>query len=194
MPCFTAALAPATKTHHAHETRPGALGALRVSREFAMKSSNNSKVLAAMIAPVRAMALVSTSVAAIVLARQRWRKITRISLTQPVTRAPVPRSSSPVRCIRRPNLESPIPVTSIGGEEIFQQGQNSVGDILNDLPQLRSTLRSRIRARAPALLALTCSICGASAQRTLVLGQRPSPCRRRHAQQRVFAGREYNPE
>ncbi|WP_294120772.1 Plug domain-containing protein, partial [Sphingomonas sp.] len=41
--------------------------------------------------------------------------------------------------IRRPNLESPIPVTSIGGEEFFETGTVSVGDTLNDLPALRST-------------------------------------------------------
>src|SRR5687768_15809757 len=41
--------------------------------------------------------------------------------------------------IRRPNIDSQVPVTSIGGEEFFQQGQNNVGDTLNDLPQLRST-------------------------------------------------------
>jgi len=41
--------------------------------------------------------------------------------------------------IRRPNLESVVPVTSIQGEQFFQTGQTSVGDALNDLPQLRST-------------------------------------------------------
>jgi outer membrane receptor protein involved in Fe transport len=41
--------------------------------------------------------------------------------------------------IRRPNLESAIPITSVGGEEFFETGEVSVGDELNDLPQLRST-------------------------------------------------------
>lgn len=41
--------------------------------------------------------------------------------------------------IRRPNLDSVIPITSIAGEQFFQQGQTNVGDTLNDLPQLRST-------------------------------------------------------
>jgi len=41
--------------------------------------------------------------------------------------------------IRRPNLESVVPVTSIQGEQFFQKGSTSVGDQLNDLPQLRST-------------------------------------------------------
>ncbi|HEY6661426.1 MAG TPA: TonB-dependent receptor [Sphingomicrobium sp.] len=41
--------------------------------------------------------------------------------------------------IKRPNLESPIPVTSLQGEQFFQRGQTNIGDALNDLPQLRST-------------------------------------------------------
>jgi outer membrane receptor protein involved in Fe transport len=41
--------------------------------------------------------------------------------------------------IRRPNLDSNLPVTSLGGEEFFQQGQTNVGETLNELPQLRST-------------------------------------------------------
>ena len=49
--------------------------------------------------------------------------------------------------IRRPNLESVVPVTSIQGEQFFQTGQTSVGDALNDLPQLRSTLARDIRRR-----------------------------------------------
>ena len=41
--------------------------------------------------------------------------------------------------IRKPNLTSSIPVTSLQGEQFFQRGQTNVGDALNDLPQLRST-------------------------------------------------------
>lgn len=41
--------------------------------------------------------------------------------------------------IRRPNLESGVPVTSISGERFIQQGNTNVGDALNELPQLRST-------------------------------------------------------
>jgi outer membrane receptor protein involved in Fe transport len=42
--------------------------------------------------------------------------------------------------IRRPNLESQVPITSISGESFLQQSSNSIGDTLNDLPQLRSTI------------------------------------------------------
>ena len=36
--------------------------------------------------------------------------------------------------IARPNLESSVPVTTVTGEELFQTGSTSVGDLLNDLP------------------------------------------------------------
>ncbi|HSX54449.1 MAG TPA: TonB-dependent receptor, partial [Sphingomonas sp.] len=45
--------------------------------------------------------------------------------------------------IRRPNDTSPVPITVVSGEEIFQTGRVSVGDVLNDLPQLRSSLGSQ---------------------------------------------------
>jgi outer membrane receptor protein involved in Fe transport len=41
--------------------------------------------------------------------------------------------------IRRPNLSSPVPITSMSAEELPEQGQASIGDALNDLPSLRST-------------------------------------------------------
>ena len=41
--------------------------------------------------------------------------------------------------IRSPNLESTVPITSVSGAELFENSKTSVGDILNELPQLRST-------------------------------------------------------
>ncbi len=41
--------------------------------------------------------------------------------------------------IRRPNLESTVPITSLNGEQFFEQGNTNIGEILNELPQLRST-------------------------------------------------------
>ncbi|MEO7248451.1 MAG: TonB-dependent receptor plug domain-containing protein, partial [Novosphingobium sp.] len=41
--------------------------------------------------------------------------------------------------IKRPNLDSTIPVTSVGADAITEAGQISVGDQLNQLPQLRAT-------------------------------------------------------
>jgi outer membrane receptor protein involved in Fe transport len=41
--------------------------------------------------------------------------------------------------IRRPNLESNVPITSVSAEELTNRGQVNIGDALNDLPSLRST-------------------------------------------------------
>ncbi|RDC59281.1 Vitamin B12 transporter BtuB [Alteripontixanthobacter maritimus] len=41
--------------------------------------------------------------------------------------------------IQRPNLDSPVPVTSVAAEELLDDGALSLGDALNDLPSLRST-------------------------------------------------------
>lgn len=41
--------------------------------------------------------------------------------------------------IRRPNLDSSVPITSISTAELSQRGEVSLGDALNDLPALRST-------------------------------------------------------
>ena len=44
--------------------------------------------------------------------------------------------------IARPNLDSPVPVTSVEASEILDDGAISLGDALNDLPSLRSTFSS----------------------------------------------------
>ena len=49
--------------------------------------------------------------------------------------------------IKRPNLESPVPITSITNDELTQQGQVTVGDALNDLPALRSTFSQQNSGR-----------------------------------------------
>lgn len=49
--------------------------------------------------------------------------------------------------IQRPNLESPVPITSVTQEELSNQGQVSVGDALNDLPALRSTFSQQNSGR-----------------------------------------------
>ncbi len=41
--------------------------------------------------------------------------------------------------ISRPTLDSPIPVTTVTAADITRTGQTNVGDVLNDLPSLRST-------------------------------------------------------
>jgi outer membrane receptor protein involved in Fe transport len=49
--------------------------------------------------------------------------------------------------IQRPNLSSPVPITSITQDELTNQGQVSVGDALNDLPALRSTFSQQNSGR-----------------------------------------------
>ena len=41
--------------------------------------------------------------------------------------------------IRRPNLESTVPITSVGPQDLTSRGEVSLGDALNDLPSMRST-------------------------------------------------------
>ena len=72
--------------------------------------------------------------------------------------------------IRSPNLESNLPVTSIAGEEIFQQGQNNLGDTLNDLPQLRSTVAQQNPGLGIGIAGLNLlDLRGLGTQRTLTL-------------------------
>jgi len=72
--------------------------------------------------------------------------------------------------IRRPNLDSVVPVTSIGGEQFFQQGQNNVGDALNELPQLRATFGQQNAGRFLGTTGLNLlDLRGLGTNRTLVL-------------------------
>jgi outer membrane receptor protein involved in Fe transport len=72
--------------------------------------------------------------------------------------------------IRRPNLESAVPITSIGGEEFFQTAQISVGDVLNELPQLRNTFSQQNSTRFLGTRGLNLlDLRGLGTQRTLVL-------------------------
>lgn len=72
--------------------------------------------------------------------------------------------------IRRPNLESTVPITSISGEEFFQQGQTNIGDTLNELPQLRSTFGQQNAGRFLGTTGLNLlDLRGLGSQRTLVL-------------------------
>ncbi|HEX8239219.1 MAG TPA: TonB-dependent receptor [Allosphingosinicella sp.] len=72
--------------------------------------------------------------------------------------------------IRRPNLESSVPITSIGGEEFFQTGQTAIGDVLNELPALRSTFSQSNSTRFLGTGGLNLlDLRGLGTQRTLVL-------------------------
>lgn len=72
--------------------------------------------------------------------------------------------------IRRPNLDSPIPVVSVGGEEFFQQGHTNLGESLNDLPQLRATFGQQTPGLGIGIAGLNLlDLRGLGVQRTLVL-------------------------
>ncbi|HEU4958903.1 MAG TPA: TonB-dependent receptor [Sphingomonas sp.] len=72
--------------------------------------------------------------------------------------------------IRRPNLESPVPVTTIQGEEFFHTGTTSVGDVLNELPALTSTFSQSNSTRFLGTSGLNLlDLRGLGTQRTLVL-------------------------
>lgn len=72
--------------------------------------------------------------------------------------------------IRRPNDESTVPITSVTGDEIFETGSISVGDQLNDLPQLRSTYSQQNSTRFLGTRGLNLlDLRGLGTSRTLVL-------------------------
>lgn len=72
--------------------------------------------------------------------------------------------------IRRPNLESPLPVTSVGGQEFFQTGNISVGDKLAELPSIRSTFTQANSTRFLGTSGLNLlDLRGLGTTRTLVL-------------------------
>ncbi len=72
--------------------------------------------------------------------------------------------------IARPNLESTVPITSIQGEELFENGQVSLGDALNELPALRSTFSQANSTRFLGTAGLNLlDLRGLGTQRTLVL-------------------------
>lgn len=80
--------------------------------------------------------------------------------------------------IRRPNLESVVPITTLSGDEFFETGTISVGDVLNDLPQLRSTYSQQNSTRFLGTRGLNLlDLRGLGTSRTLVLvdGRRHVP-------------------
>ena len=72
--------------------------------------------------------------------------------------------------IRRPNLDSAVPVTSLGNEDFTQTGQVSIGDVLNDLPAMRSTFSTSNSTRFIGTAGLNLlDLRGLGTSRTLVL-------------------------
>ncbi|MGF1550862.1 MAG: TonB-dependent receptor domain-containing protein [Sphingomonadaceae bacterium] len=72
--------------------------------------------------------------------------------------------------IVRPNLSSNVPITSVGEDEILDQGALSLGDALNDLPSLRSTFSTSNSQRFIGTTGLNIlDLRGLGTDRTLVL-------------------------
>jgi outer membrane receptor protein involved in Fe transport len=72
--------------------------------------------------------------------------------------------------IRRPNLTSTVPITSVTIAELPNQGQASIGDALNDLPALRSTFSQQNSGRFIGTAGLNLlDLRGLGTARTLVL-------------------------
>lgn len=77
--------------------------------------------------------------------------------------------------IARPNLDSPVPVTSVAAGELLNDGAISLGDALNDLPSLRSTFSTSNSQRfigTSGLNILDLRGLGTSRTLTLVNGRR----------------------
>ena len=80
--------------------------------------------------------------------------------------------------IRSPNLSSVNPITSVGGEVVFQQADTNIGETLNDLPQLASTFAQSNPGLGIGIAGLNLlDLRGLGTQRTLVLvnGRRHVP-------------------
>ncbi|MEA3004690.1 MAG: hypothetical protein QOH81_3478 [Sphingomonadales bacterium] len=72
--------------------------------------------------------------------------------------------------IRRPNLESNVPITSVSAEELTNRGEVNIGDALNDLPALRSTFSQSNSVRFIGTTGLNIlDLRGLGTSRTLVL-------------------------
>lgn len=72
--------------------------------------------------------------------------------------------------IRQPNQESVSPITTVTGDQFFETGRISVGDVLNDLPQLRNTYSQQNSTRFLGTRGLNLlDLRGLGTSRTLVL-------------------------
>jgi outer membrane receptor protein involved in Fe transport len=72
--------------------------------------------------------------------------------------------------IARPNLDSTVPIVTLGAEEIFQTSNSAVGDLLNELPSLRNTYSQQNSSRTLGTAGLNLlDVHGLGTSRTLVL-------------------------
>ena len=72
--------------------------------------------------------------------------------------------------ISRPNLDSPVPITTVSATELLSRGSLSIGDTLNQLPQFRSTFSQANSTRFIGTAGINAlDLRGLGTSRTLVL-------------------------
>jgi outer membrane receptor protein involved in Fe transport len=72
--------------------------------------------------------------------------------------------------IARSSLESSVPITTLSAEDLYHSGDTSIGDMLNDLPGLRSTFSQSNSSRFLGTAGINLiDLRGLGTQRTLVL-------------------------
>ena len=72
--------------------------------------------------------------------------------------------------INAPNLTSAVPITSVSGQQFYETGKVSIGDVLNNLPSIRSTFSEQNATRFLSTAGLNLvDLRGLGTQRTLVL-------------------------
>jgi outer membrane receptor protein involved in Fe transport len=72
--------------------------------------------------------------------------------------------------IARSNLDAPVPITVLSGDTLVESGNVSLGDVLNNLPSLRSTFSSANSGRFIGTVGVSAlDLRGLGTQRTLVL-------------------------
>lgn len=72
--------------------------------------------------------------------------------------------------IRRPNLDSAVPITSVGPTQLTERGDLSLGDALNELPSLRATFSQANSTRFIGTAGINLlDLRGLGTERTLVL-------------------------
>jgi outer membrane receptor protein involved in Fe transport len=91
----------------------------------------------------RLLAATALAAGSVIFSASAFAQATAPTETVATTDATTPESDDEIVVtgsrIRRPNLESTVPITSVGAQDIVGVGQISVGDQLNQLPQLRAT-------------------------------------------------------
>ena len=139
---------------------------MKNSKLLTVTALNTGAILLFAAAPAHAQA---TSVAATGAAQTTAQALVPPAATPPATTTNQSIVITGSR-IRQPNASSNLPITSISGDTFVEQGRNSVGDALNDLPQLASTFSQQNPGAGVGIAGLNLlDLRQLGTQRTLVL-------------------------